>query len=178
MDEKEARGETPTKEEIDTYNKSLSKVSRKSEQIGEESLDQMMQGEGFALMYPLPGANSSGAGDLDRIYVREINGRFQVVEVKGGSSPFGSRRVVNVKRGINPGDRAQQGSGVYLLDVVLEMRRSKDVAKRKMANELIEGFKKRNVDYSYFRQEIGTDGKLSRRTIEKFDISEIPNYID
>jgi hypothetical protein len=178
MDEKEARGETLTKEEIDTYNKSLSKVSRKSEQIGEESLDQMMQGEGFILMYPLPGAKSSGSGDLDRIYVREINGRFQVVEVKGGSSTFGSRRVVNVKRGINPGDRAQQGSGVYLLDVVLEMRRSKDRAKAAMGDELLQGLQTKRVDYIYYRQKISDEGKLGQRTIEQFDISDLPQYLN
>jgi hypothetical protein len=62
----------------------------------ERSLQKYLDGEGFIQVYPEIGAPSSKSGDFDRIFIKESEGRYQIFEVKGGSSPIGDRLITDV----------------------------------------------------------------------------------
>lgn len=177
IEAKKAAGQTPTQAEIDALNKARNQIGRSSEAIGEATLDIMLTGQGYRVIYPLR-AKSSGSGDLDRVYLKQLeNGRYQVVEVKGGSNTLSSRRVRYIPQFEGKNLRAQQGSPQYLLDVLLEMGESKDKEARETAIVLIRSIRSENLDYLFFKQSFASQGKLGKHVFEQFDISRIQSLL-
>lgn len=109
MEAKQRSGADVTQAEIDAVNRIGNQVCQFSETIAEMTLDRFLTGQGFAKVYPAEGMASSGAGDVDRVFAKEVDGRIQIFEVKGGASKPGSRLVTDVAN-VKPNSRARQGS--------------------------------------------------------------------
>lgn len=123
------------------------------------------------------GAAPSGkSGDFDRIYLKENEGKYQIFEVKGGSSELGSRMVTRAQTA-RPGMRVQQGSSPYLVDIVLNMAASKDKGVASIGDRLLQAIKDTEVDYLYFQQGFKGDGTFAESVMKQFDISDILNYL-
>jgi hypothetical protein len=174
--EKADRGEQVTKAEIDLVNKQLGITSRASEHIAVAVVDDMMKAQGFLIYYPL-NAGFPGAGDLDRIYIRKVGESFEVVEVKGGASKLGSRKVVHVPSLQNQNLRAEQGSDVYFVDIVLNMISMEGTQMEDVGNQLREALFAGDVNYLYFHQDFSDIGNLLSPKFQQFDIAGAAKYL-
>ncbi len=171
--ERKANGEEIPKAEMDAFNKAASEVGVMSENIAERSLQKYLDGEGFIQVYPEIGAPSSKSGDFDRIYIKEGDGRYQIFEVKGGSSEIGDR-IINDVAGIRPGSIAQQGTLPYLKQILHEM--GKREATSTLAGKLAKALGEGDVEYMYFRQAFAENGSLKSPEIGQFDIREVEQF--
>ncbi len=177
LDAKKENGQPITKADKDRLNKAKASIGRKSEQLAEATVDEMLQQQGFKRLYP-DGPGSSRKGDLDRVFFRENgDGTFDVLEVKGGQSLLGSREIVNVPQLKGEGLRSRQGSGVYLVDVLLQMQKSGSRQAAIIADKLMQGLKRGKVNFSHFQQKFNQDGSFGKSNLNQFDISNASNYI-
>ena len=177
LDAKKENGQPITKADKDRLNKAKASIGRKSEQLAEATVDEMLTQQGFKRLYP-DGAGSSGKGDLDRVFVRENgDGTFDVVEVKGGQSPLGSRQLDNLEYKVGENMRGRQGSGAYLVDILLQMKKSSNRDASLLAIELLQGLKDGVVNFSYFNQKFSQDGTFGDSIFRQFDISDAQNYL-
>jgi hypothetical protein len=160
-------GEEIGKKEMAEFHRKANEIGLYSEKIAEKSLTKYLDGEGFILVYPEIGAPSPKSGDFDRIYIKEENGRYQVFELKGGSSPIGTRKITNVP-GVESGKIGEQGTRPYLLQILFEMgKREKTEI---LALEIREALDKGMLDYLYYRQDFTQSGDLKQPEMGQFDI--------
>lgn len=175
----------------------INKTKTYSEKIAEKYTDKAMGQlhEGAERSYPTSAEEKQGAGDVDRVYIVEENGKLIVVEVKGGKSTKGNRKVKHDDE--LKGTRVEQGSIEYLLDVAREMVKSSDneinklddlldsneiseseynrsekalAEKKRMGNKIIDEISAKNIDYLLSRQDFTKDGKLSTQSITRFKL--------
>ncbi|MEY3444066.1 MAG: hypothetical protein RLZZ519_2347 [Bacteroidota bacterium] len=164
---RQASGEQIPQAEMDAFYKEASEVGVMSENIAERSLQKYIAGEGYIKLYPPDGAPSSKSGDFDRIYMKKVGGRYQIFEVKGGSSPIKDRIINNVE-GIAMGTIAEQGTLPYFKQILHEM--GKKEATAGLAEDLLIALDKGKVDYMYYKQGFDDFGKLKQPEVGQFDI--------
>ncbi len=171
INERRANGEVIPEAEMAAFHKAASEVGVMSENIAERSLQKYLDGEGFIQVYPEIGAPSSKSGDFDRIYIKEGDGRYQIFEVKGGSSKIKDRLINDVK-GVTKGSVAEQGTLPYLKQILFEM--GKKEATAQLSEDIALALKDGNVDYLHYRQGFTESGELATPQVSQFDIRE-PN---
>jgi hypothetical protein len=174
INERRASGEVIPEAEMAAFNKAASEVGVMSENIAERSLQKYLDGEGFLQVYPEIGAPSSKSGDFDRIYIKEGDGRYQIFEVKGGSSKI-KDRIINDVEGIEKGSIAEQGTRPYLQQILFEM--GKRDATKALAKELRFALGKGKVDYLHYKQGFDDLGNLKKPEINQFDIHDLGKEI-
>jgi hypothetical protein len=162
-------GEVIGDAEMSAFHKSANQVGVYSEQIAERSLKKYLDGEGYVQVYPDIGAPSSKAGDFDRIFVKEEDGRYLVFEVKGGRSPIGTRRITDVK-GVPRGRIAEQGTRQYLLQILFEMGKREKT--KRLSDDLRRALGRGQLDYLFYRQDFTASGNLQPPEIKQFDLDE------
>jgi hypothetical protein len=162
-------GEEISEAEMKAFHQSANEVGLYSEKIAERSLKKYLDDEGFVQVYPEIGAPSSGAGDFDRIYVKEEGGRYLVFEVKGGSSPIETRKVTDVP-GYPDTTIAEQGTRPYFLQILFEMGKKEKT--EELAIKLKRAFDLGELDYLFYRQDFTASGDLKSPEIGQFDIGE------
>ena len=148
LEGKKAAG-TLTADEAKQLSTARGQVNEASRLLGEKAGDTYMAAHfpGAEKMYPAAGAGSR-SGDFDQIW-RTSDGKYVVVEAKGGGSGLGERTVA-------AGHRAQQGSSDYFDDIVRNMGGSR--AGADAADELLAARAAGNVQYLEVRAPIGTKG--------------------
>jgi hypothetical protein len=162
-------GEEIGEKEMAAFHKKANEIGLYSEKIAEKSLTKYLDGEGFLQVYPEIGAASPKSGDFDRIYIKEENGRYQVFELKGGSSPISTRKITDVP-GVREGAIGEQGTRQYLMQILHEMGKKEKT--RDLAFDLRDALKDGDLDYLYYRQNFTKSGDLAKPEIGQFDIRE------
>jgi hypothetical protein len=113
----------------------------------------------------LPGARirftGQGSGVLDKVF--ELNGVLHVVEAKGGAGRLGTREISQA------GQRAEQASAAYLVNICQAMAASSDPAQRQIANEILAKLKQPGQ----VRMWVTSTGKLNTVATEKLEVKLI-----
>ena len=153
-----------------------------SEEMGDAAVDAHMRAKGYEKVH-----QGSGAYDLDQVYKKD--GKYYVVESKGGSSSLGGKSVYN---GIED-EFVQQGTRKYLEKTLedIDSRLKKEInilakkgpktkegleeakalqKKRREFQHLKDGIKDGQVHYLLGRQKINKDGTLGEFIMEEFEL--------
>lgn len=124
-----------------------------TEEIGERIADLAIKREfkGARIRY-----TGSGSGSLDRVF--ELDGVLHIVEAKGGAGRLGSREL-------GEGLRAVQGTGAYVIDVLLNMAK-RGGEEEKIAKELLAKMKEPDKVQLW----VSAAGGLNPRTSEEIKV--------
>ncbi|MFN1651178.1 hypothetical protein [Vibrio rotiferianus] len=110
--------------------------------------------------------SDSKLGDFDMVYEVEDPppGEIIIVEAKGGSSPFGSRKIGN--------EAYQQGTSKYAATIMSLMDSKKHGTTEKAAAKSIKSAIQDDIPIRYIhtQAEISSSGKVSKLKAKEFDI--------
>ncbi|MEM6721431.1 MAG: hypothetical protein AAF611_19045 [Bacteroidota bacterium] len=158
---KKKDGKTLTKKEqelLDAHYKVANKKVKNSERIGDIGAEDAVKKKHTNITHT---ETFEGPGVFDQVH-KTKDGKFVIVEAKGGSSTLGS-----AKHGTQ---RVEQGSREYFDYIIQRMKDSGDAAKVKMARDLKRAIKQKKVKFYKAQTPINSAGQAQSTILSEFII--------